>query len=159
MMAHGGNGGGGGDGGGAGLGGGLFVGANVEGNVGNVFDLQQAVSRPTTLIAEARTISVGWLPPEEVPAVDLDDKAWLDLHLERPIKRAVLLGAGLKDIGRAAEDVAIRCVTNEEDGNLQRAARRLGVTDRALQLRRAHKSVGCSCISGLPAQSLSDRPA
>jgi hypothetical protein len=26
-----------------------------------------------------------------------------------------------------------------EDGSLQRAARRLGVTDRALQLRRAHR--------------------
>jgi hypothetical protein len=28
-----------------------------------------------------------------------------------------------------------------------------------LQLRRAHKSGGCSYISGLPAQSLSDRRA
>jgi transcriptional regulator with GAF, ATPase, and Fis domain len=124
---------------------------------GNVRDLQQAVSRLTSRHSGDRTISIGCVPPEERPVVDLDDKAWLDLHFERPIKRAVLLGVGLKDIGRAAEDVAIRCVTNEEDGNLQRAARRLGVTDRALQLRRAHKSVGCTYISGLPAQSLSDR--
>jgi len=124
---------------------------------GNVRDLQQAVSRLASRHSGDRTISIGCVPPEERPLVDLEDKAWLDLHFERPIKRAVLLGAGLKDIGRAAEDVAIRCVTDEEDGNLQRAARRLGVTDRALQLRRAHKSVGCTYISGPPAQSLSDR--
>jgi hypothetical protein len=61
------------------------------------------------------------------------------LHFERAIQRAVLLGARLKDISRAAEDVAIRFVTDEEDGSLQRAARRLGVTDRALQLRRANR--------------------
>ena len=49
----------------------------------------------------------------------------------------MLLGAALKEIGRAAEDVAVRYATDEEDGNLHRAASRLGVTDRALQLRRA----------------------
>ena len=63
----------------------------------------------------------------------------MDCHFKRPIQRAVLLGAALKEIGRAAEDVAIRYATDEEDGNLQRAASRLGVTDRALQLRRANQ--------------------
>jgi len=63
--------------------------------------------------------------------------AWLDTHFEREIQRAVLFGAGLKEISRAAEDVAIRFATDEEDGNVQRAAYRLGVTDRTLQLRRA----------------------
>jgi DNA-binding NtrC family response regulator len=65
----------------------------------------------------------------------------LNPHFEGPIQRAVRLGAGLKEIGRAAEEVAIRFVTAEEEGNLQRAARRLGVTDRALQLRRANGRV------------------
>jgi transcriptional regulator with GAF, ATPase, and Fis domain len=105
---------------------------------GNVRDLQQVVSRLVCRHAGDRTISIGCLPPDERPLLDLNERPWLDLHFERPIKRAVLLGAGLKEIGHAAEDVAIRCVTDEEDGNLQRAARRLGVTDRALQLRRAN---------------------
>jgi transcriptional regulator with GAF, ATPase, and Fis domain len=104
---------------------------------GNVRDLQQVVSRLVYRHPGDRTISIGCLPPDERPPLDLNQTPWLDLHFEQPIKRAVLLGAGLKEIGRAAEDVAIRCVTNEEDGNLQRAARRLGVTDRALQIRRA----------------------
>jgi hypothetical protein len=33
--------------------------------------------------------------------------------------------------------MAMRVVVNEENGNLRIAARRLGVTDRALQMRRA----------------------
>jgi hypothetical protein len=64
---------------------------------------------------------------------------WQETYFERVIRRAVLFGAGLKEIGRAAEDAAIRIATEEEAGNLSRAARRLGVTDRALQLRRANQ--------------------
>jgi len=105
---------------------------------GNVRDLQQAVLRLTYRHAGQRSLSIGCIPPEEWPVCDPSENCWLDLHFEGPIKRAVGLGAGLKEIGRAAEDVAIRCVTEEEEGNLQRAARRLGVTDRALQLRRAN---------------------
>jgi hypothetical protein len=48
-----------------------------------------------------------------------------------------MMGAGLKEIGRAAEECAIRCATAVEEGSLKRAALRLGVTDRTLQLRRA----------------------
>jgi hypothetical protein len=47
------------------------------------------------------------------------------------------MGVGLKDIGRMAEDIAVRFAVTSENGSLQNAARRLGVTDRALQLRRA----------------------
>jgi hypothetical protein len=43
----------------------------------------------------------------------------------------------LREISAAAGDLAIRLALAEEDGNLQRAAGRLGVTPRALQLRRA----------------------
>jgi transcriptional regulator with GAF, ATPase, and Fis domain len=106
---------------------------------GNVRELQQVVSRLRHRATGDGTITVGCIPTDERPALELDKTAWLDLHFERPIQRAVLFGAGLKEIGRAAEDVAIRCATDEEDGNLQRAARRLGVTDRALQLRRANR--------------------
>jgi transcriptional regulator with GAF, ATPase, and Fis domain len=105
---------------------------------GNVRDLQQLVSRLLYHQASDRTISIGYVPPDERP-LEREKMAWLDLHFERAIQRAVLFGAGLKDISRAAEDVAIRLATDEEDGSLQRAARRLGVTDRALQLRRANQ--------------------
>ena len=46
-------------------------------------------------------------------------------------------GLGLKEISSQTTDVAIQTALADEGGNLQRAARRLGVTDRALQMRRA----------------------
>jgi transcriptional regulator with PAS, ATPase and Fis domain len=106
---------------------------------GNVRDLRQVVSRLMYRYVGDGTITIGNIPPEERPLPGLEDVAWLDLQFERVIQRAVLFGAGLKAIGRAAEDIAIRIATDEEDGNLSRAARRLGVTDRALQLRRANR--------------------
>jgi hypothetical protein len=54
---------------------------------------------------------------------------------------------GLKDIGRIATDAAIRIAVVEEEGNLQRAARRLGVTDRALQLRKAAGRSGAAAAN------------
>lgn len=105
---------------------------------GNVRDLQQVVSRLNYHQAPDRTISIGYIPSEERP-LEWEKIGWLDLHFERAIQRAVLLGAELREISRAAEEVAIRVAIDEEDGSLQRAARRLGVTDRALQLRRANQ--------------------
>ena len=46
-------------------------------------------------------------------------------------------GRRAREIGRVAEDTAVRIAIAEHGGNLQRAAGSLGVTDRALQLRRA----------------------
>ena len=106
---------------------------------GNVRDLQRVVSRLMHRAAGDRTITIGCVPVDERPVLEPDKTAWVDFHFERPIQRAVLLGAALKEIGRAAEDIAIRYATDQEDGNLQRAASRLGVTDRALQLRRANQ--------------------
>jgi transcriptional regulator with GAF, ATPase, and Fis domain len=63
--------------------------------------------------------------------------AWCDPSFHRSIGRAVAMGVGLKEIGRLAEDVAVQLAIRRENGSLQHAARRLRVTDRALQLRRA----------------------
>lgn len=64
---------------------------------------------------------------------------WVDEAFINSIRKAVSIGVSLKDIGRAAENVAIDIAVTIESSNLQRAALRLGVTDRALQLRRANK--------------------
>ena len=102
---------------------------------GNVRDLRQVVSRLMYRYAGGGTITIGSVPPEERPVSVRENTVWSDVDFERVIRRAVLFGAGLKEIGRAAEDVAIQIATDEESGNFQRAARRLGVTDRTLQLR------------------------
>ncbi len=106
---------------------------------GNVRELQQVVSRLMCRCAGDGTITIGYVPSDERPACQSNQMVWLDSKFRQPIQRAVVLGAGLKDIGRAAEEIAIQYATDVEDGSLQRAARRLGVTDRALQLRRAHR--------------------
>jgi transcriptional regulator with GAF, ATPase, and Fis domain len=104
---------------------------------GNVRELKQVVSRLLSRCACDGTISIGYVPPEERPTCPVNCASSLDAALETAIQRAVLMGAGLKEIGRVAEDCAIRCATEVEGGSLKRAAKRLGVTDRALQMRRA----------------------
>ncbi|HRO60967.1 MAG TPA: sigma-54-dependent Fis family transcriptional regulator, partial [Burkholderiaceae bacterium] len=62
---------------------------------------------------------------------------WRDVRFEQAIRHAIDMNAGLKEIGQAALEAAIRIALQIEQGNLQRAAQRLGVTARALQMRRA----------------------
>ncbi len=65
------------------------------------------------------------------------DSDWRQGGFEGAIGQAIELGIGLKEIGNAASEMAIKLALEREQGNLHRAASRLGVTDRALQLRRA----------------------
>jgi transcriptional regulator with GAF, ATPase, and Fis domain len=105
---------------------------------GNVRDLKQVLMRIMSRHPGEQTVTIGSIPSDERPAgIQREQVAWLDSNFEQQIHRAVLFGAGLKEIGRAAEEIAIRYATAEEKGNVHRAACRLGVTDRTLQLRRA----------------------
>ncbi|MBB3660009.1 transcriptional regulator with GAF, ATPase, and Fis domain [Rhizobium sp. BK650] len=105
---------------------------------GNIRDLQQVIARLMYRCAEDGIISIGYVPRNERPTDLTRLQDWPDDVFETLVQRAVLLGVGLKEIGRAAEDCAIRCATRLENGSLQKAAQRLGVTDRALQIRRAN---------------------
>jgi transcriptional regulator with GAF, ATPase, and Fis domain len=107
---------------------------------GNVRDLKQLVTRISKRHVGPGPITVGDIPIDELPREDITD-LWRDPVFEQGIGRALVLGVGLKDIGRAATEVAIRMALHDAEGNLQRAAKKLGVTDRALQLRRAQKDV------------------
>ena len=104
---------------------------------GNVRDLKQLVTRIYPRHVGAGPITPGDLPPLERPARGLAREDWRDEGFTHAIRRALRGGVGLKDIGRGATEAAIRIALREEDDNLQRAAQRLGVTDRALQMRRA----------------------
>ncbi|MBF5041655.1 sigma-54-dependent Fis family transcriptional regulator [Aggregicoccus sp. 17bor-14] len=115
---------------------------------GNVRELRQLVLRLCKRHVGEGPLSVGDMPPEELPAAQritvdavvspggVAGEPWQEAF-RASIRRALGLGVGLKEIGRIAADTAIQLALGEEEGNLQRAARRLGVTDRALQLRRA----------------------
>ena len=108
---------------------------------GNVRDLKQLVSRISYRHVGEGPITVGDIPEDERPAEEFAQRDWRDGFFEQAIRRALTMGGGLKEISQAASDTAIRITVSDEEGNLQRAARRLGVTDRALQMRRANQRV------------------
>jgi len=104
---------------------------------GNVRDLRRLVLRLHARHAGPGPITIGALPVDDRPRGGTPEP-WTEpgflLALERALDRRI----ALKDIGRAVTNTAIRLSLARENGNLQRAAKRLGVTDRALQMRRAH---------------------
>jgi transcriptional regulator with GAF, ATPase, and Fis domain len=106
---------------------------------GNVRDLKQLISRIVHRHVGPGPITVGDIPEEERPAPEASAGNWCDEVFEGAIRRALAMGVGLKEIGRTAENTAIRVAVAGENGNLPRAASKLGVTDRALQMRRANR--------------------
>ncbi|TWI69347.1 sigma-54 interacting transcriptional regulator [Pseudoduganella lurida] len=100
---------------------------------GNVRDLRQTVARLWHRHTGPGPITIGDVPPDERPA---RVPCWPDAPFCTAIRHAVDRGVSLARIGQAATDMAIRLVLEQEDDNNQRAAQRLGVTDRALQIRR-----------------------
>jgi transcriptional regulator with GAF, ATPase, and Fis domain len=100
---------------------------------GNIRELQQLARRTACRHVGSGAITIGDIPHDERP----HDAEVPESSLELAIRRELALGAGLKAISRAAAAAAIRVALDDANGNLRAAARRLGVTDRALQLRRA----------------------
>jgi transcriptional regulator with GAF, ATPase, and Fis domain len=103
---------------------------------GNVRDLKQVVQRLCARHVGAGPITVGNVPADDIPTLPVA-RDWRSGAFEQGVRKALATGATLRDIGRGAEDLAVDIVIGEEAGSLQRAALRLGVTDRALQIRRA----------------------
>ncbi len=106
---------------------------------GNIRDLKQLVTRMSFRHVGNGPVTVGDIPEEDRPPAEAGTSDWRDAALERALRRALARGMSLKEIGRGAEDEAERIALQDEEGNLQRAARKLGVTDRALQMRRANR--------------------
>jgi transcriptional regulator with GAF, ATPase, and Fis domain len=106
---------------------------------GNVRDLKNLVYRLVTRYIGSGPITVGNIPSDERPALKPGPQNWCDGTIEVAVRRAITAGAGLKEIRQAVEETAIQIAVENEDGNLQRAAEKLGVTDRTLQKRRAEK--------------------
>lgn len=106
---------------------------------GNIRDLKQLIARMCCRHVGAGPVTVGNIPDDDRPTAITTPGEWRCSAFERSIRNALALGVGLKDIGREAEDTAERIAIEDEQGNLQRAARKLNVTDRTLQMRRASR--------------------
>ncbi len=102
---------------------------------GNVRDLRRIVARLCQRHAGNGPITVGDVPNDERPQGEPRSAAHTDF--KTVVRHALLSGKGLKEIGHVATEAAISIAMELEQGNLHRAAQRLGVTDRTLQLRRA----------------------
>ena len=105
---------------------------------GNVRDLRQLVTRMWYRHAGPGAITPGDIPKIDRPSEQGTRNGWQDTYFERAIRYALDRGAGLKEISRAAAETAIRIALEQEHDNVHRAALRLGLTDRAVQLRRAN---------------------
>jgi transcriptional regulator with GAF, ATPase, and Fis domain len=105
--------------------------------IGNVRDLKQLVTRIVQHHVGPGPITAGDIPPNERPRGSNESNDRREQSLELAVRSAVASGLSLRDVERSAGELAERIVIEEEQGNLQRAAARLGLTDRALQMRRA----------------------
>jgi transcriptional regulator with GAF, ATPase, and Fis domain len=109
---------------------------------GNVRELRHLIERIAHRHVRPGPITAGDIPEEDRPTQGELKHAWPDEQFDKTISTAILLGAGLKEITQITTETAIRIAMQSEKGNLQRAAKKLGVTDRALQLRRAAGMLG-----------------
>jgi transcriptional regulator with GAF, ATPase, and Fis domain len=104
---------------------------------GNVRDLRQLAVRVSSRHVGPGPITAGDMPHEERPVLPEADSDGAAVDFHSSVRQALTRGVTLKEIRQAAAEAAIRVAIDDAGGNLRLAARRLGVTDRALQLRRA----------------------
>jgi len=107
-----------------------------------VRELRQLVQRIAHRHVGSGPITAGDIPEDDRPFDGEPLRTWPNERLEQAIADAITMGVGLKEISQATTETAIRIAVQSENGNLQRAAKRLGVTDRALQMRRKDRRMG-----------------
>ncbi|MRV74711.1 AAA family ATPase [Duganella sp. FT92W] len=106
---------------------------------GNVRDLRQTVARIWHRHCGLGPLTIGDVPPDERLQAGA---AWPDQHFTDAVRHALDLGVSLPAISQAAADTAMKLALAAEQGNNQRAAALLGISDRALQMRRKGKPDG-----------------
>lgn len=107
---------------------------------GNVRDLRNQVFRILSRHVGPGPVTIGDIPADERPE-EASPAGWHKVDFDPVVRQALALGASLRELTGTVKESAIRIAVDQEEGNLQRAARRLGVTDRALQLWRAENTV------------------
>ena len=104
---------------------------------GNVRDLRQLIARIMHRHCGTHLVSPASLPDQERPGAGSEPSIWPDESFVRSVRHALALGVGLQEIAREAKEAALNAALDLEEGSVKRAAERLGVTERAIQLRRA----------------------
>ncbi len=120
---------------------------------GNVRELKQLITRIHHRSTNAGPISTGAIATLDYPAPAYPGAMWNNKHLGQAIQQAVLMEVGLKEIRKHIEQLAIDFAIDSENGSLQRASSKLGMTTRALQMRIANRSKDADVYSQCPAPS------
>jgi transcriptional regulator with GAF, ATPase, and Fis domain len=105
---------------------------------GNVRDLRRLVQSIARKHLGVGPVSLGCVPEYERGDLHPLSQRWTGTTLEQWVGSALEAGVGLKEIGRTAEEAAIRLALARH-GTMRAAAEGLGVTQRALQLRQAQQ--------------------
>ncbi|HEU4387418.1 MAG TPA: sigma 54-interacting transcriptional regulator, partial [Blastocatellia bacterium] len=111
---------------------------------GNVRELSQLMTRIACHHAGDGPVTAGDIPPAERPLSAVEHGDWCDEEFERGIRRAVLMGVNLKSITEVTVETAERLAVEASGDNTTRAAQRLGISERTLQLHRAARRHGSS---------------
>jgi len=106
----------------------------------NVRELSQLVRRIALRHVGPGPITPGAVPPEDrAPVLEKRKRDWRDGAFEHALRQALAGGAGLQTIREQTVESVVEIALRDAAGNVHRAAAKLGVTDRALQMRRAAK--------------------
>lgn len=102
---------------------------------GNVRELRSLLHRMLARYCGSGPLTLGTIPPSDRMAGGVEPDIWSASSVLTAIESALLSATPLKEIGRRVEEAAIAVAVHREQGNLQKAAAVLQITDRALQLR------------------------
>jgi transcriptional regulator with GAF, ATPase, and Fis domain len=110
---------------------------------GNVRELCQLVQACLRRYAGAGPLSLACLPDQEIQRWTADTglslspaEPWHPTHVDNFVRSALQANVGLKELGRMVEAAAVRVALDESE-SITAAANWLGVTPRALHLRKA----------------------
>ncbi|WP_405067097.1 sigma 54-interacting transcriptional regulator [Kribbella sp. NBC_01510] len=109
---------------------------------GNLRDLRQLAHRVASRHVGPGPVTPGDLPPSDRPLTadgTADSRA---PTLMESIRQQLRQGMTLRELRDHVADLAVTAAIEESGGSIRAAAARLGVTDRALQLRRAKRRTG-----------------
>lgn len=107
---------------------------------GNVRDLKQLIARMCCRHVGPGPLTVGDIPDDERPQQE-QAGWWADVALVAAVERAVEAGAPLRELKETVAELAVDAALASSEGNVAFASRRLQVTERAVQMRRAARRV------------------
>jgi transcriptional regulator with GAF, ATPase, and Fis domain len=101
---------------------------------GNVRDLKNLMTRIMAVHVGPGPITLGDIPMDEWPSQPKPEATPAQLDLDAAVRSALQQGMKLSDLTGTLRDAAFRFAVEAEKGNLQRAAKLLGLSDRSIQL-------------------------